>query len=102
MLGLEKAPAYIESYDISKLYSQPDKRVPAGTATTADAAAAADSADWYYWNPYEQMYDYEDLNWYDYYLVRGFAVVECGGLGTKGSDGLRPAAPIWRSMRSSA
>ena len=76
-----------ESYDISKLYSQPDKRVPAGTATTADAAAAADSSDWYYWNPYEQMYDYEDLNWYDYYLVRGFAVVECGGLGTKGSDG---------------
>ena len=76
-----------ESYEISKLYSQPDKRVPAGTATTADAAAAADSADWYYWNPYEQMYDYEDLNWYDYYLVRGFAVVECGGLGTKGSDG---------------
>ncbi len=33
------------------------------------------------------MYDYEDLEWYDYYLVRGFAVVECGGLGTKGSDG---------------
>ena len=76
-----------EGYDISKLYSQPDKRVPAGTATTAEAAANADSADWYYWNPYEQMYDYEDLNWYDYYLVRGFAVVECGGLGTKGSDG---------------
>ena len=55
-----------EGYDISKLYSQPDKRVPAGTATTAEAAANADSADWYYWNPYEQMYDYEDLNWYDY------------------------------------
>ena len=35
-----------ESYDISKLYSQPDKRVPAGTATTADAAAAAGSAGW--------------------------------------------------------
>ena len=76
-----------EGYDISKLYSQPDKRVPAGTATTAEAAANADSADWYYWNPSEEMYDYEDLNWYDYYLVRGFAVVECGGLGTKGSDG---------------
>ena len=83
-----------ESYDISKLYSQPDKRVPAGTATTADAAAAADSADWYYWNPYEQMYDYEDLNWYDYYLVRGFAVVECGGLGTKGSDGFETCGTI--------
>ena len=33
------------------------------------------------------MYDYEDLTWYDYYLVRGYAVVECGGLGTRGSDG---------------
>ena len=76
-----------EGYDISKLYSQPDKRVPAGTATTAEAATNANSADWYYWNPSEWMYDYEDLNWYDYYLVRGFAVVECGGLGTKGSDG---------------
>lgn len=76
-----------EGYDISKMYSQPDKRVPAGTATTAEAAAEANSADWYYWNPSEWMYDYEDLNWYDYYLVRGFAVVECGGLGTKGSDG---------------
>ena len=76
-----------ESYDISKLYSQPDARTPEGSATTQDAAKDADSADWYYWNPYERMYDYEDLEWYDYYLVRGFAVVECGGLGTKGSDG---------------
>ena len=33
------------------------------------------------------MMDYEDLDWYDYYLVRGYAVVECGGLGTRGSDG---------------
>lgn len=76
-----------EGYDISKLYSQPAARVPEASATTKQAAAKADSADWYYWNPYERMYDYEDLEWYDYYLVRGFAVVECGGLGTKGSDG---------------
>ena len=74
-------------YDLSKLYSQPDPRVPAGNATTEEAAAAAQSSDWYYYNPHEDMYDYEDLEWYDYYLVRGFAVVECGGLGTKGSDG---------------
>ena len=76
-----------ESYDISKLYSQPAARTPVATATTEQAAAKADSADWYYYNPYEQMYDYEDLEWYDYYLTRGYAVVECGGLGTKGSDG---------------
>ncbi len=74
-------------YDISKLYSQPDKRTPAGSATTMQAAAAANSADWYYYNPYERAYVFEDLEWYDYYLVRGFAVVECGGIGTKGSDG---------------
>lgn len=80
---------YVEngSYDGSKLYSQPAKRVAAGTATTAQAVAAADADDWVYWNPQESMYDYEDLEWYDYYLVRGFAVVECGGLGTKGSEG---------------
>ena len=76
-----------EAYDITKLYSQPNPRTPEGTATTEEAAAAANSADWYYWNPSERMYDYEDLEWYDYYLTRGYAVVECGGLGTKGSDG---------------
>ena len=75
------------SYDIDKLYSQPAARKPAGTATTQDAASKAQSSDWYYYNPHEEMYDYEDLTWYDYYLVRGFAVVECGGLGTKGSEG---------------
>ncbi len=79
---------YVEGeYDISSMYSQPAARKTARTATTAEAAAAANSEDWYYWNPQEQVYDYEDLTWYDYYLVRGFAVVECGGLGTKGSDG---------------
>ena len=77
-----------ENYDIASMYDQPDARVPAETtATTMDAAAGADSTDWYYYNPYERMYDYEDLDWYDYYLVRGYAVVECGGLGTKGSEG---------------
>lgn len=77
-----------QGYDIESMYSQPAKRTPAGdTVSTLEAAKNADSKDWYYWNEYEDMYDYEDLDWYDYYLVRGFAVVECGGLGTMGSDG---------------
>ena len=76
-----------EGYDISKLYSQPEARTPVGEATTEEVAAEADSSEWYYYNPHEDMYDYEDLTWYDYYLVRGYAVVECGGLGTRGSDG---------------
>ncbi len=74
-------------YDIASMYSTPTARTQAGTTNTMTAAAQADSADWYYWNPEESMMDYEDLEWYDYYLVRGFAVVECGGLGTKGSEG---------------
>ena len=76
-----------EGYDISKLYSQPEARTPVGEATTEEVAAEADSSEWYYYNEYEGIYDYEDLTWYDYYLVRGYAVVECGGLGTRGSDG---------------
>ena len=75
-------------YDIESMYSQPAKRTPASSAvSTLEAAANADSSQWYYWNEYEDIYDYEDLDWYDYYLVRGFAVVECGGLGTLDSDG---------------
>ena len=75
------------NFDIKAMYSTPAARKPVGSATTEKAAAAANSADWYYWNPAEKMMDYEDLDWYDYYLVRGYAVVECGGLGTKGSEG---------------
>ena len=75
------------NFDIKAMYNTPAARKPVGSATTEKAAAAANSADWYYWNPEEKMMDYEDLDWYDYYLVRGYAVVECGGLGTRGSEG---------------
>ena len=82
------------NFNIDAMYEKHDPRTPEGTATTMQAAAAANSADWYYLNLYESdideeyyFYDYEDLDWYDYYLVRGYAVVECGGLGTKGSEG---------------
>lgn len=74
-------------YDLDSMYNQPAARTPAGEYKTAAAVKNANPDDWYYYNPYEGMYDYEDLTWYDYYLVRGFAVVECGGLGTKGSEG---------------
>lgn len=84
----EGATPYVDGeYDLDSMYNQPSARTPAGTYTTAAAVANANLDDWYYWNEYENMYDYEDLTWYDYYLVRGFAVVECGGLGTKGSEG---------------
>ncbi len=79
---------YIEGgYDLESMYNTPAERTAAGSTTTAELAAAANPDDWMYWNPQEESWAYEDLTWYDYYLVRGFAVVECGGLGTKGSDG---------------
>ena len=75
------------AFDEAGMLSQPAPRVPAGTVTTADMVRTADPSDWYYESPLDGRHYYDDLNWYDYYLVRGFAVVECGGLGTKGSEG---------------
>ena len=58
-----------------------------------DTAKKAKAEEWYYLSPYESspkdpFYDYEDLDWYDYFLVRGYAAIEVGGLGTLGSEGL--------------
>ena len=75
------------SYDMKKLHSQPAKRQPVGNETTVEAAKKAKVSDWYYYSPYEYIYDYEDLNWYDYFLVRGYAFISSAGLGTKGSEG---------------
>ena len=75
------------SYDMKKLHSQPAKRHPVSSETTVEAAKKAKASDWYYYSPYEYIYDYEDLNWYDYFLVRGYAFISSAGLGTKGSEG---------------
>lgn len=75
------------SYDMKKLHSQPAKRQPVSSETTVEAAKKSKASDWYYYSPYEYIYDYEDLNWYDYFLVRGYAFISSAGLGTKGSEG---------------
>lgn len=75
------------SYDMKKLHSQPAKRQPVSSETTVEAAKKAKASDWYYYSPYEYIYDYEDLNWYDYFLVRGYAFISSAGLGTKRSEG---------------
>ena len=67
-----------KSYTTS-LYKQPASRTKAGTATTAEVAKAANASDFYF---------YENLDWYDYFLVRGYAVVVSAGPGTKGSEGV--------------
>ena len=81
-------------YDLNSLYgSAKYQRVSHREMSTMDAAEKAKAEEWYYLSPYESspkypFYDYEDLDWYDYFLVRGYAVVEVGGLGTRGSEGL--------------
>ena len=81
-------------YDLNSLYgSAKYQRVSNEEMSTMDAAEKAKAEEWYYVSPYESgswgdFYDYEDLDWYDYFLVRGYAVVEVGGLGTRGSEGL--------------
>ena len=80
-------------YDLNSLYAQPNARQAEGEAGTMETAAKAKADEWYYVSPYESgswgdFYDYEDLDWYDYFLVRGYAAIEVGGLGTRGSEGL--------------
>jgi len=81
------------NFDMARLYSKPEKRKAIKEVSTEEVAKAADPKEWYYVNPRESSddythYDYENLNWYNYYLVRGYAVVTSSGLGSKGSDGI--------------
>ncbi|MBQ9009127.1 MAG: hypothetical protein IJ088_07355 [Clostridia bacterium] len=76
-------------FDYSSLYRACKKRTPVGEMSSMDCAQMARPArDWNYTVPRsggEKGYSYMQV--YDYYLVRGFAVVEASGIGTYGSEG---------------
>ncbi|MBQ8076302.1 MAG: hypothetical protein IJ237_10015 [Oscillospiraceae bacterium] len=80
---------YVETgFDYSRLYQPGEKRVPEGTSSTMEAALSAKpKKDWNYTVPYSGETGYYSLQEYDYYLVRGFAVVLACGIGTYGSEG---------------
>ena len=88
------------SYDMKKLHSQPAKRQPVSSETTVEAAKKAKASDWYYYSPYEYIYDYEDLNWYDYFLVRGYAFISSAGLVPRDQKDLTRRGLISKSMPS--
>ena len=84
------------------LYATAPERIPAGVTTTAEMAATSNFREWYYRFSYSSTgngsatiangnlsneTEYEDLNWYDYFLVRGYAVVLSAGIGSAGSEG---------------
>ena len=76
-------------FDYSSLYRACEKRTPAGEMSSMDCAMAArPDRDWNYTVPQSSdMKGYSYMTVYDYYLVRGFAVVEASGIGTYGSEG---------------
>ncbi len=62
--------------------------IPSGEMTSLEAAATADPADWYYPDAGNKGAFCYDIDFYNYYLIRGFAAVYCAGFGTLGSDGI--------------
>lgn len=86
---LDASPAYLEkSFDYKKLYTKGKKRKSSDTMTAMEAAEAAmPGKDWNYQVPRWERKGYYDANKYAYYLVRGYAVVQAGGIGTYGSEG---------------
>ena len=80
---------YVETgFDYARLYQPGEKRIPEGTCSTMEAALSAKpKKDWNYTVPYSGETGYYSLQEYDYYLVRGFAVVLACGIGTYGSEG---------------
>lgn len=86
--GEDTTPLYIEEeFDYSILYRAGEKRLPSGEMSSMDAALAAKASDWNYTVPFSGVQGYSYAKAYDYYLIRGFAVVEASGIGTYGSEG---------------
>ena len=87
------------------LYKVATPRIRTGEATLDDMVANANYADWYYRftgstgtsmdqppaiiSPANETNGnaFENLNWLDYFLVRGFAIVTSAGIGSAGSEG---------------
>ena len=75
-------------FDFADLDKEVPARVPEGTISVMDLALKADPADWYYPDKgNNNSMVYENLDNFNYYLVRGFAVVVSAGFGALGSDG---------------
>ena len=76
-----------EEFDYSQLYNPGTKRTAAGEMSTLEAAREASPQDWNYSVPNSSDTGYSYAQNYDYFLIRGFAVVEASGIGTYGSEG---------------
>lgn len=74
--------------NFADLEKKVDAHVPQGCISAMDLSLKADPADWYYPDKgNNNVMVFENIDTFDYYLVRGFAVVLSAGFGSKGSDG---------------
>ncbi|MCR5651238.1 MAG: hypothetical protein K6F86_08680 [Lachnospiraceae bacterium] len=87
-LGHEMFPYSDDDFDYDDLYNTGDSRVAETQEDTLTAAENADPYGWTYTFPgSDGNTGFYDASLYDYYLIRGFAVVEACGIGTYGSEG---------------
>ena len=76
-----------EPFNYDDLYRECEKRTPEGEVTTVELAQFADPSEWIYSVPISGDQGYDIAPLYDYYLIRGYAVVLACGIGTYGSEG---------------
>ncbi|WP_346662361.1 CocE/NonD family hydrolase [uncultured Merdimonas sp.] len=84
----EVAEKEYRKFDLADLDHKAAPRVPSGSIGSMDLALKADPSDWYYKDKGStNSMVYENIDNFNYYLVRGFAVVVSAGFGALGSDG---------------
>lgn len=84
----EVAEKEYRKFDLADLDKEAPARIPTGCISAMDLALKADPSDWYYPDKgNDNNMVYENLENFNYYLVRGFAVVVSAGFGALGSDG---------------
>ncbi|MGN1164905.1 MAG: CocE/NonD family hydrolase [Lachnospiraceae bacterium] len=84
----EVANKEYRKFDFADLYKKVAPRVPTDFISAMDLALKSDPADWYYPDKgNNNSMVYENLDNFNYYLVRGFAVIVSAGFGALGSDG---------------
>ena len=84
----EVAEKEYRKFDLADLDHKAALRVPSGSASALDLALKADPSDWYYKDKGStNSMVYENIDSFNYYLVRGFAVIVSAGFGALGSDG---------------
>lgn len=75
-------------FDFADLNQEVAPRVPTGSVGAMELALKADPSEWYYKDKGStDSMVYENLDNFNYYLVRGFAVIISAGFGALGSDG---------------